>query len=202
MPALYLLDTNTVSAVMADHPKVKAKLSLQPGQVVTCAIVRGEIRYGLERLPVGKRRANLETKASAVFATLPIEPIMTGAGDIYGPIRRSLELKRYRPPRKRQAMAARIRSSRQARSGSGLQSATLPTAPIATNIYRPPKSFMVRLSLANQERSMRRAPPPVAARSAPDEWRRDTTHSTHLLLSMQHSWRGIGHAIWPSRNTA
>ncbi len=92
MPALYLLDTNTVSAVMADHPKVKARLSLQPGQVIPCAIVRGEIRYGLERLPVGKRRANLESKASAVFATLPIEPIMTGAGDIYGPIRRSLEL--------------------------------------------------------------------------------------------------------------
>src|SRR5258708_172145 len=93
MPPLYLFDTNTVSAVMADHPKVKARLSLQPGQIVTCAIVRGEICYGLERLPAGKRRANLETKASAVFATLPIEPIMPAAADIYGTIRRSLELK-------------------------------------------------------------------------------------------------------------
>jgi tRNA(fMet)-specific endonuclease VapC len=95
MPPLYLLDTNTVSAVMADHAKVKARLSLQPRQVVTCAIVRGEIRYGLERLPVGKRRATLESKASVVFATLPIEPIMTAAADDYGKIRRSLELKGY-----------------------------------------------------------------------------------------------------------
>jgi tRNA(fMet)-specific endonuclease VapC len=93
MPPLYLFDTNTVSAVMADHPKVKARLSLQPGQVVTCAIVRGEIRYGLERLPAGKRRANLEAKANTVFATLPIEPVTPAAADIYGTIRRSLELK-------------------------------------------------------------------------------------------------------------
>jgi len=93
MPPVYLFDTNTVSAVMADHPKVKARLSHQAGQVDTCAIVRGEIRYGLERLPTGKRRANLETKANAVFATLPIEPVTPAAADIYGTIRRSLELK-------------------------------------------------------------------------------------------------------------
>ena len=93
MPSLYLLDTNTVSAVMADHPKVKAKLSTQPGRIVTCAIVRGEIRYGLERLAVGKRRANLESKAIAVFAALPIEPITAAAADIYGTIRRTLEVK-------------------------------------------------------------------------------------------------------------
>src|SRR5712691_6114731 len=91
MPQVYLLDTNTVSAVMADHSKVKAKLSSQPGQVLTCAIVRGEIRYGLERLPVGKRRASLETKALTVFTALPIESITTAAADIYGTIRRSLE---------------------------------------------------------------------------------------------------------------
>jgi predicted nucleic acid-binding protein len=38
MPPLYLLDTNTVSAVMADDPKVKARLTLRP-TIVTCAIV-------------------------------------------------------------------------------------------------------------------------------------------------------------------
>jgi predicted nucleic acid-binding protein len=76
---------------MADHPKVNARLSLQVGQVATCVIVRGEIRYGLERLPVGKRRANLESKANTVLSTLPIEPIMPAAADIYGTIRRTLE---------------------------------------------------------------------------------------------------------------
>jgi predicted nucleic acid-binding protein len=71
----------------ADHTRVKARLSLQPGQVVTSAIVQGEIRYGLERLPVGKRRAILESKASTVLATLPIEPITQTTADIYGTIR-------------------------------------------------------------------------------------------------------------------
>jgi tRNA(fMet)-specific endonuclease VapC len=95
MPPLFLFDTNTVSCVMADHPKVKARLSLQPGQVITCAIVRGEIRYGLERLPIGKRRTNLEAKASAVLATLPIEPITSSVGDIYGRSRHSLEMQGF-----------------------------------------------------------------------------------------------------------
>jgi tRNA(fMet)-specific endonuclease VapC len=91
---LYLLDANTISAVMGDHPKVKAKMAaVQPARIVTCVIVRGEIRYGLEKLPTGKRRANLESKAAAAFAALPIEPIDPTAGEIYATIRRSLELK-------------------------------------------------------------------------------------------------------------
>jgi tRNA(fMet)-specific endonuclease VapC len=75
---------------MADDAKVKARLSAGP-DIVTCAIVRGEIRYGLERLPIGKRRTNLENKAKLVFAALPIEPITAAAADIYATIRFSLE---------------------------------------------------------------------------------------------------------------
>jgi tRNA(fMet)-specific endonuclease VapC len=95
MPSVYLLDTNIVSSVMADHPKVKARLAQQPGTVVTCAIVRGEVRYGLERLPVGKRRVNLEAKANNVFAALVIEPITAAAADLYGTVRRGLEVQGY-----------------------------------------------------------------------------------------------------------
>jgi tRNA(fMet)-specific endonuclease VapC len=90
MPPLYLFDTNTVSAVMADDAKVKARLSLQP-TALTCAIVRGEIRYGLARLPAGKRRTDLETKANTVFAALAIEAVTAVAADRYGSIRSSLE---------------------------------------------------------------------------------------------------------------
>ncbi len=82
---------------MADHPGVKARLAAQPGRVLTCAIVRGEVCYGLNRLPVGRRRANLEAKAKVVFATLPVEPITAAAGDIYGTIRRRMELKGRNP---------------------------------------------------------------------------------------------------------
>ena len=94
MSPLFLLDTNIVSAAMADHPKVKAKLSLASGQLITCAIVRGEIRYGLERLPPGKRRTAFESKATSVFATLvSIEPVTQATADVYGTIKRALEIR-------------------------------------------------------------------------------------------------------------
>jgi predicted nucleic acid-binding protein len=76
MQSLFLLDTNAVSGIMAEHPTIKAKLSTQTGKIVTSAIVQGEIRYGLERLPVGKRRAQLESKASTVIGSLVVEPIV------------------------------------------------------------------------------------------------------------------------------
>lgn len=95
MPSVYLFDTNTVSAVMADHPKVRTRLSTQQGTITTCAVVQGEIRYGLERLPLGKRRTNLEFKARAVFASLSVEPVTALTGEICGTMRRELELKGY-----------------------------------------------------------------------------------------------------------
>src|SRR5712691_10224142 len=75
----YLLDTNAVSAAIADRPRVKARIASPPGRLVTRVIVRGEIYYGLERLPPGKRRNNLKAKADLVFAAPPNEPI-TEAG--------------------------------------------------------------------------------------------------------------------------
>jgi tRNA(fMet)-specific endonuclease VapC len=90
MPSAYLLDTNTVSAGMADNAKVKVRLSAVPNSV-TCTIVVGEVRYGIERLPAGKRRTNLEAKAIHVFAALPVEPIAPAAGSEYGRIRWALE---------------------------------------------------------------------------------------------------------------
>src|SRR5438045_388336 len=92
MPPLFLFDTNTISAAMADHAKVKARVSLRPGRIITCSIVRGEIQYGLERLPPGKRRASLESKAAGIFAAVPVEPVAEAAGEIYGTIRRRVEL--------------------------------------------------------------------------------------------------------------
>jgi predicted nucleic acid-binding protein len=92
MPPLYLLDTNAVSDVMADHPNIKAKIASQPGRLVTSVVVRGEILYGIERLPAGKRRSDLKTKADVVLATLPSEPVTDPAADIYATIRRAVEL--------------------------------------------------------------------------------------------------------------
>jgi len=57
---------------MREHPKVDGRLASVPSQhrVVICSVVRGEIRYGIERLPQGKRRQELETKAAKLFAKM------------------------------------------------------------------------------------------------------------------------------------
>ena len=88
---IYLLDTNAISDLMADQPRAKAKVASQPGQLVTSVIVRGEILYGLERLPPGKRRAKVKAKADLVLAGLACEPVVEAAADHYARIRRAVE---------------------------------------------------------------------------------------------------------------
>jgi predicted nucleic acid-binding protein len=87
----YLLDTNAVSDLMAEHPRVTARVARESA-VVTSVIVRGEIRYGLERLPPGNRRQRLEEKARQILEALEYRPITEEVGDDYGRIRRQMEL--------------------------------------------------------------------------------------------------------------
>jgi predicted nucleic acid-binding protein len=56
-------------------------------RVITCAIVRGEILFGISRLPEGRRRAELEQAAHEFLAALDCEPVPTRAGDIYAAIK-------------------------------------------------------------------------------------------------------------------
>jgi len=92
---LFLLDTNAFSDLMREHPQLDARLAaLAPSdRVVICSVVRGEIRYGLERLPQGKRRKTLEEKAAKLFAALPCEPVTENAGDHYAMIKFSRQQK-------------------------------------------------------------------------------------------------------------
>ena len=92
---LFLFDTNAFSDLMREHPQLDARLAaLTPGdRVVICSVVRGEIRYGLERLPQGQRRQELETKAAKLFAVLPCESILEKAGDHYAVIKLSRQQK-------------------------------------------------------------------------------------------------------------
>lgn len=56
-------------------------------RVVICAIARGEILFGIERLAPGRRRTDLENKAASLFAVLPGEPIPPAAGDRYARVK-------------------------------------------------------------------------------------------------------------------
>ncbi len=56
-------------------------------RVIVCPVVRGEILYGIMRLPQGKRRADLKSKADNLFASLPCEGIPETAGDHYANVK-------------------------------------------------------------------------------------------------------------------
>lgn len=83
--ALFLLDTNAFSDLMRESPAVRSRLQALRGKakVVICPIVRGEACHGLERLPPGKRRSQLEAKAAALFGTIECIPLPASAGDHY-----------------------------------------------------------------------------------------------------------------------
>ncbi len=90
MPAA-LLDTNAVSDLMRDDPKVQARMGSYPDPVLTSVVVVGEIRYGVSRLPSGKKRRELEARAQGTLALLAIEPVTQPIADAYGRLKGSLE---------------------------------------------------------------------------------------------------------------
>jgi tRNA(fMet)-specific endonuclease VapC len=93
MAATYLLDTTTCSDLMREHRKVASRVAtLGPaGRVFICTIVRGEVCYGLQRMPRGRKRQEFEAKAFNLLATLPCEPIPERAADHYGRLKREAE---------------------------------------------------------------------------------------------------------------
>jgi predicted nucleic acid-binding protein len=92
---VFLLDSNAFSDLMRKHPRVEARLkALQPAdRVVICSIVRGEILYGLARLPDGRRRDDLTKQADLLFATIACEAVPESAADAYARIKRNREQK-------------------------------------------------------------------------------------------------------------
>lgn len=82
---IYLLDTNAVSDLMRASPQIENWMAaLDPSdRVVTCTIVRGEVLFGIARLPEGKRRAELDEVARRFLGILQCEPIPERAGDFY-----------------------------------------------------------------------------------------------------------------------
>jgi predicted nucleic acid-binding protein len=86
---IYLLDTNAISALMREDARLATWFSsIAPDdRVVVCTITRGEILFGLEKLAPGRRRTELEEKASKLFAVLPCEPVTQSAGDRYASVK-------------------------------------------------------------------------------------------------------------------
>lgn len=91
----YALDTTTFSLLMRRHPAAVAKLRMlaPDDRVAVSAVVRGEIKYGLARLPSGRRKAALAARADDLFVAIPCDEITAGVADVYGELKRAAERK-------------------------------------------------------------------------------------------------------------
>ena len=90
----YLLDTSTCSLLMAHAPDVTShfdSLSDLNDYLFTCTIVRGEILFGIQRLPIGRRRQILENQAINLFQGLPCLAVPKEAADDYAPMKNYAE---------------------------------------------------------------------------------------------------------------
>lgn len=70
---MIILDTNVLSELMRPEPSplVRGWVGRQvPDELCTTAVTVAEIRYGLERLPDGRRKASLVATATEVFTAL------------------------------------------------------------------------------------------------------------------------------------
>jgi toxin FitB len=66
---MIVLDTNIVTALMANGSEIDPWLATVPRhELYTTVMTRAEIRYGLSRLPPGRRRNRLTAEADGLFS--------------------------------------------------------------------------------------------------------------------------------------
>jgi predicted nucleic acid-binding protein len=85
----YLLDTNAIGDLMRAAPRIENWMeSLDDGdRVVTCTIVRGEVLFGIAKLPLGRRRTELEETGQRFLDAFLCEPVPERAGDFYAAVK-------------------------------------------------------------------------------------------------------------------
>lgn len=94
---MILLDTNVISELVRRQPDptVAAFLRRQPPQsLFTAAVCEAEIRYGLARMPPGRRRNELAGRITVFLTTAFPDRIMafdSAAAAVYGAIRAARE---------------------------------------------------------------------------------------------------------------
>ena len=91
----FLLDSTTLSFLMERRGEVVAHMeAVGPAdRVAICTIVRGEILYGLERMPPGRRRRETERAAADLLDLLPCDGVPEAVGDVYARIKCDAERK-------------------------------------------------------------------------------------------------------------
>ena len=89
----YLLETTTCSHLMENPPIVTGRLdSLADSDYpFPIPIVQGEILYGIERLPTGRKQQDLEQRANYLFSEIQCDPIPKETGIYYAQLKREAE---------------------------------------------------------------------------------------------------------------
>lgn len=83
---IFLLDTTALSELIRDSPatdRLIGNLGDSRAVVVTCVFVAGEIEFGIERLPSGRRRDDLRVRYSGRRAVIPCVEITPPAAEHY-----------------------------------------------------------------------------------------------------------------------
>lgn len=96
MKVQYLLDTNIISEPLKVVPdyKVIEYLRLNEGKVAICSPVLHELRYGMERLPLSRKKTNiLQYINTVILPTLPVLSYSVEAAIIHAEFRVILEVK-------------------------------------------------------------------------------------------------------------
>lgn len=93
----YVLDTNTLSAVMRSDPLVLSRLRrANRRDVVVPQPVLAEVAYGVARLPKSRRRQLLEERFEVLAGTFDRIEWTDAVSDTFGRIKASLERKGQR----------------------------------------------------------------------------------------------------------
>jgi tRNA(fMet)-specific endonuclease VapC len=88
--ASIVLDTNAFGELMLDQPVITAKVSAFTGDIYVPSIVRGEIMFGLQQLPKGKRRTNLQSRSQKYLVGFLPLPVSEQVADKYGDLKARL----------------------------------------------------------------------------------------------------------------
>lgn len=88
---MIILDTNVVSELMRPEPDVRVRHWVggrRADELATTAITVAEVRYGIERLPDGRRKEGLLSAAADLFAAFGdlVQPFNALAATWFGPV--------------------------------------------------------------------------------------------------------------------
>ncbi len=90
-PPVVVLDTNVISELMRAAPDVRVQewvRQVPPDAVHTTSVTLAEVRFGIARLPAGRRRSLLDAAADDVFGAFAerVLPFDVSAANVYADI--------------------------------------------------------------------------------------------------------------------